>query len=244
MIRGILFDLNGTLIDILTDEGDPAIFRTVANFLNYRNLEMSPEECRDFYFDHNRKQRHNSPEKYPEFDVTAIFRDMIAAARPLAGTVPADDELPRMLSQIFRAASRKKLALYDQAIPVLRELRRHYRLEAVSDGQRIWAEPEWRQCGLDEFFTAPVVSSDYGYRKPDERLFRHGLARIGLKPEETIYVGNDLYRDVLGAARLGMKTVFFRSNQGDWTEQEREPDYRIYSLSELPAAISFLAARA
>ena len=34
MIKGLLFDLNGTVIDILTDETDPAVYRVTANFLS------------------------------------------------------------------------------------------------------------------------------------------------------------------------------------------------------------------
>ena len=59
-----------------------------------------------------------------------------------------------------------------------------------------------------------------------------------------IFVGNDMYRDVFGANRLGIKTVFFKSNQGEQRKSGAEPDYIIYDFRQLPEAVRFLEARA
>ena len=64
---------------------------------------------------------------------------------------------------------------------------------------------------------------------------------MGLSPEEVLYIGNDMYRDIYGAHEAGMKTVFFKSNQGDHEKHGAEPDYIIYHFSELPRAIKFLS---
>lgn len=39
MIRGVIFDINGTVIDILTNEGEENIYRVLSNFLD------SPGNC-------------------------------------------------------------------------------------------------------------------------------------------------------------------------------------------------------
>jgi len=56
-------------------------------------------------------------------------------------------------------------------------------------------------------------------------------------------VGNDMYRDVYGAQRLGMKTVFFKSNQGTQEKEGVKPDYIIYNFPELLNAIRFFEER-
>jgi putative hydrolase of the HAD superfamily len=48
-----------------------------------------------------------------------------------------------------------------------------------------------------------------------------------------------MYRDIYGAKQLGMKTVFFSSNQGKKTAKGVEPDYIIYQFAELRQAIAF-----
>ena len=61
-----------------------------------------------------------------------------------------------------------------------------------------------------------------------------------LFPDEVIFIGNDMYRDVYGGHAAGMKTVFFKSNQGDHDFHGAEADYIIYNFRELPRAIEFL----
>jgi putative hydrolase of the HAD superfamily len=58
-------------------------------------------------------------------------------------------------------------------------------------------------------------------------------------PPEVLFVGNDMYRDVYGARRLGMKTVFFKSNQGTQEGEGIQADYNIYAFPELLDAIRF-----
>ena len=63
---------------------------------------------------------------------------------------------------------------------------------------------------------------------------------MGLHPEEVIFIGNDMYRDVYGAHEIGMKTVFFRSNQGEQNFCGADADYIVYQFRELFNAIEFL----
>lgn len=243
MIKGLLFDLNGTLIDILTDEGNSELYRMMANLLDYYGVYLKPEAVRDFFFAHNRTQRRESSEEYPEFDVTAVFAAILDRyGSAMTRAIPEEKRrwLPKFLAETFRAGSRFKLELYSGVRQVLDELHADYRMAAISDGQSLWALPELRRVGLGDDFEFTLVSSDFGFRKPDRRLFRVALDKFELSPSEVIFIGNDMFRDIWGGDQVGMKTVFFQSNQGDWKTQGAEPDYIIYNFSELPEAIRFL----
>lgn len=113
-------------------------------------------------------------------------------------------------------------------------------MAALSDGQTLWAKSELEAVHLQEFFPTVLVSGDFGYRKPDKRLFEEILKTMNLKANEVIFVGNDMYRDIYGAKTAGMKTVFFKSNQGDHSYHGADADYIIYNFRELPAAIEFI----
>lgn len=239
MIKGIIFDLNGTLIDISTDEWNDDVYRITASFLGYSGVIVSPEELRESYFALNKEQRHRSPEAFPEFDVVKIFHDIILKRVPM--TENNAGKLAVSAAQVYRAASLKRLQLYPGVKEILTDLKSRFKLAAVSDGQSAWALPELNMAGLQEFFDrGATVSGDWGFRKPDKRMFELSLDELGLLPEETVLVGNDLFRDIYGGNEMGMKTVFFRSNQGDWENKLGRPDYIIYSFYELPAAIDFL----
>lgn len=247
MIRGMIFDLNGTVIDILTDEGNSDVYRVLANFLDYQGIETAPDELKELFFRINKRQRRSSAEEYPEFDVVALFREIIEEYIPEAALQSLSKahrkELPQLLARLFRAASRFKLQLYPGVTEVLDELRSCYALTALSDGQSIWALPELRAVGLADYFQNVLISSDLGFRKPDVRMFRMMLDEMKMTPDEVIFVGNDMFRDIFGAHRVGMKTVFFKSNQGEQRYMGAEPDYIIYDFRELPEAVRFLTKR-
>jgi putative hydrolase of the HAD superfamily len=97
--------------------------------------------------------------------------------------------------------------------------------------------------GLFGYFDPVIVSGDFGYRKPDKRLFARALTAMKMEPSEVLFVGNDIYNDILGAQTLGMKTVFFRSNQGQQEKRGVEPDYIIYNFPELLNAVRFFEKR-
>jgi putative hydrolase of the HAD superfamily len=154
-------------------------------------------------------------------------------------SLPAEklEQLPLVIAELQRGVSRKRLCLYPQVRETLDQLKARYRLAVVSDAQAAFAVPELRAVGIHDYFDPIVISGDYGYRKPDRRLFQHALDRLGIRADQAIYVGNDRYRDIFGAKQLGMKTVWFCNNQNPGAE----PDYIIYQFGELVRAVEFLA---
>ncbi len=243
MIKALLFDINGTVSDILTDESGPEAYRVVANLLSYQGIELGPDAVRELFWEINKRQRRESKEEHPEFDAVKIFAEIIdrhASNYTLSLPAAKRGQLPLFLAEAFRAASRYKLQLYPGVRKILDALAAKYRLAAVSDGQSVWARPELQSVGLLDVFDPLIISSDLGFRKPDRRIYEAALAKLDLWPEEVIFIGNDMYRDIWGPHQLGIKTVFFKSNQGDHSPQNVEADYIIYRFEELPEAVSFI----
>jgi putative hydrolase of the HAD superfamily len=148
-------------------------------------------------------------------------------------------QLPLFLAELQRGISRKRLSLFPQVLEVLNQLKEHYLLAVVSDAQSAWALPELRAVGLHEYFDPVVISGDYGYRKPDARLFQTALDRLQVLPSQAIFIGNDCYRDIFGARQLGIKTILFRRTQDPTRPNETEPDYLIREFAELARALNF-----
>jgi len=240
-IKGIIFDVNGTLIDILTYEGMDEIYRAVSHFLTYQGIHLHRGEVRDQYYRIMEEQVKTREEEHPEFDAVALWREFLERNLNPAWRPPQDrlEAMPRFLAEVYRGISRHRLELYPDVKSVLDELKPRFSLAVVSDGQSAWALPEMRATGIDGYFDPIVISSDHGFRKPDSRLFQAALDGVGAEPEEVLFVGNDMYRDVFGARQLGMKTVFFASNQGRRHMEGVDPDYIIYRFAELREAIEF-----
>jgi putative hydrolase of the HAD superfamily len=245
-IRALLFDVNGTLIDIETDEWMEEAYRAVAHFLTYQGIALHRGEVRDAYFQIMKDQFAASREIYPEFDVVAVWREVLrrhATAYTRSLGTEKLLQMPLFIAELQRGICRKRRLAYPQTQEILARLKTRYPLAIVSDAQSAYGLPELRAVGLADYFAPIVISGDYGYRKPDVRLFQSALSKLRISPKEAIYIGNDRFRDVLGARQAGMKTILFCPSGNPGGSPETEPDYILYHFADLPRAIEFLAAQ-
>lgn len=237
-IKGILFDLYGTLIDIETDESMEEIYRGIAHYLTYQGVYLHRWEVRDRYYQIMKQQKELCGEECPEIDVEAIWNALLRQEG--INAAPTRRRLALTLAQLYRGISRKRLQLYTGVKNVLDELRPTYRMALVSDAQPCYALPEMKALGLDGCFDPVVISAQYGFRKPDRRLIERALDIMKLMPAEVIFVGNDMYRDIYGANRLGITTIFFDSNQGDKVHENMTPDYIAHRFEEVLKGVEAL----
>ena len=235
-IRAVAFDVNGTLVRILTDDGADQIFRSAAHFLTYQGIDLHRDQVRELYFRTLREQQRTSPEQHSEFDAVGIWRSIIEGnATDFTRTLPAGklEQMPLFLAEMSRGISRRRLGVYPHVREVLDVLRERYPIAVVTDAQSAWARAELHKVGLLDYFDPIVVSGDHGFRKPDRRLFQLALDAMGVAPEHALYVGNDMHRDIYGAREAGMWTVLVDSDQGAKEHLDCVPDYRIADFREL-----------
>jgi putative hydrolase of the HAD superfamily len=238
-VKGIIFDLYGTLIDIETDESAEEIYRTIARFLTYKEVYVRRGQVRGLYDELLKQEKEKSSEQYPEISVQAVWEAFLAGHG--LETRTESHELAVTLAHLYRAISLKRLELYPSVKHVLDELQSHYRIGIVSDAQPCWALPEMRALGLGTYFHPVIMSADYGFRKPDPRLFEKALNLMGLASSEVLLVGNDAYRDIHGAGQLHIKTIFFGSNQGRQSYSQAAPDYVASRFEDVLKGVQFLS---
>jgi putative hydrolase of the HAD superfamily len=128
----------------------------------------------------------------------------------------------------------------------LRRLRTRYAVGLLSnypDGVAIRAS--LANVGLSACFDSVVVSGDIGLVKPHPDVFSASMKELGVKPEQTLFVGDNWLADVQGAKRAGMYAAHFTR----WTPPEHferrpddlEPDFSIDRLQELMPLLGFAA---
>ncbi len=241
-IKAVLFDIYGTLIDIETDENDWSTYLNLAKYLGYRGINLSADEIRWFYFEKIRQQIKVSNERYPEIDMKMLWCDILTEhERPWLYKLNLNkNTFLKDIVALYRALTRKRLRLYDYTLDTLKRLKNNYRLGIVSDAQHDFAIPELKIVGIHDMFDAIIISGDYGYRKPDQRLFNECLSKLGVLPSEAIFIGNDTYRDMGGAKSIGMRTALFMSQYGSKDIRSGEPDIKIDSMSKLRGVIEGL----
>lgn len=91
------------------------------------------------------------------------------------------------------------------------------------------------RVGADVYFTHFFSQKELGYKKPDQRFFRKVIELSGYAPHETIMVGNLYDKDIEGAKKAGMYTVFFNENkrQGHFPDA----DFQINDMAALPKIV-------
>ena len=104
----------------------------------------------------------------------------------------------------------------------------------VSNIDRDDLEAAMRYHGLT--FAAVVTSEDARAYKPSPRMFREGLAVLGLRADEVLHVGDSLTADVTGAQRLGISPVWVNRRQRP-VPADVDPASVIVDLADLAALL-------
>jgi HAD superfamily hydrolase (TIGR01549 family) len=233
MVRAILFDLGDTLLNF-QPLNTRAIVRQGAAEAYQRLRELG---CRLPSCDRYRKRNIASVRwalirgwlTGREFNALDVMRHHAAKAG-----APDTDEFMRELAWTWYKPVVPFSSIEPDLIPTLQTLRAEgLKLGIVSntfiDGQIL--DRHLKIMGLFEFFPVRIYSSEVGYRKPHPLIFHTALNAIGTRPRETLFVGDVVKNDVIGAGRLGMKTAF---KQLPATMHKRpRADYIIKRIAEL-----------
>jgi putative hydrolase of the HAD superfamily len=150
----------------------------------------------------------------------------------LSGAAVNDEPLVDELSAAY-GSFRRALSLIDpDAIAVLDDLGRDHRLALVTNGAPDVQRAKLAPTALARRFEAIVISAEVGVGKPDPRIFRAALDALGVANADAVMVGDSLERDVAGARRAGVLSVWL-DRAGTAIRGAVVPDARIRSLREL-----------
>ena len=72
-----------------------------------------------------------------------------------------------------------------------------------------WGAGDYPRHLFPELFDVVVISSEVGMRKPEERIFRHTAALLGLEPRECVFI-DDMEANVAAAEAIGLVGLHHR----------------------------------
>jgi putative hydrolase of the HAD superfamily len=133
---------------------------------------------------------------------------------------------------------RNMLQPREYAVEVLTQLRsRQYKIGLISDSS-IEIPLVWGKSPLANLFDVTVFSCEVGMKKPDPRIYALATARLGVKPGDSLFIGDGGSRELTGAADAGLHAVMIQP-YGESELPQANSEFRewsgpkIYSLLEV-----------
>jgi 2-haloalkanoic acid dehalogenase type II len=197
-IRGILFDLDFTLVD--NDVGWRELWPPVAARFAERYPGFDPDEflSRSYEF----ADRHYELLLNGEIDYDTYRRDYVSHGLEPWGEL--DDELFAAYSEA-RTRSVDLIELFEDAVETIRALRvRGLKIGILTNGPSDLQRRKLRRIGIEQEVDAVAVSEEIGASKPDPQAYERAVAMLGLQPAEVAMVGDHVVNDVAGALAAGL----------------------------------------
>lgn len=221
MIRGIVFDLDNTLVDFMAMKRqavDAAIVAMIDAGLDL-TFDKIKSHIDDIYRDKG-------------IEYQKVFDELLQVS---LGRV--DNRILSAGIIAYRRAREAALKPYPHATAtMMRLVKMGIKLAVVSDAP---SREAWlRLCYINfhHIFDAVVTYDDTGERKPSPKPFLMALTQLSLSPKEVVMIGDWAERDMVGAKNVGMQTAF--AKYGDsFGNQNVVADYILEDISDIIAII-------
>ena len=240
MIKGIFFDVGGTLYTYKNVKA--TTMETLQALKERLKLEHEFEEVARIYGEANKEVDVLMADK-PFYLFRDYFVDIHNAFLRRVGKEHARDVqawFTQYQNDKIMACMEIKPDCHD-ALSKIKDMGLY--LSAVSNADDDMLEYLIQNERLDRWLTHWTASEAARSCKPDTGFYHVALKKAGLTPDQVLFVGDSMEQDVLGAQRVGIKTVLIHDVGWDAMATGRDvrpPDYKISNLSELPAIVEKL----
>lgn len=192
--KAIIFDLDDTLLDR-------------DNAVNQMFL-MILEKCYEGV-DHSTKNKMLL--KFKEYDKSAYgYSDKTKVLESLFDEFPPKYRLPSKDIQAFWNHHFPHSFVIDQdTIKIVNTLRTQVKVAIITNGLTERQTAKMIHTNLISCFDLILISEEVGFSKPDRRIFELALNKLNVQPEETLFVGDDLEKDIGGCQSVSIKGIWF-----------------------------------
>lgn len=242
MIKGVFFDLGGTLYSY-RNIGTSTV-SLLSEFAGRHQLSKGVDTLLEHYQAASKK----TDQVYAEQNFY-LFRDYF---KTIYGNMVSLADLPHLADDVSWFCDTqvdtyvRNLELKEECHQALSALRsKNLYLSIVSNIDEEMLHPLVDRGQLHQWLDHWTSSEAAQSCKPDPRFFDIALEKSGLAPENVLFVGDSLEQDIQGAHNAGMNTVLITEGISDGApmhvgRETVEPDYRINRLDQLVEIIENL----
>ena len=218
MVKGIIFDAYGTLID--TGDGSVQAVKQILK-INKKDIDAKLFYQRWKYYHKKHIDSLKSFIKEEDIflmDLTVLYKEHEIQGNP-------ENDVKIMLNTLGKRNA------YSETNYILNTLRPKYKLfiGSISDHSPLFIDIKRNGIDVDGVFT----SEDLKVYKPKKEFYQSILGEIKMRPDEVIFVGDSLVDDVLGPISLGIKAIWINRKNLKYDPTEFQPLYEIHTLGQL-----------
>lgn len=172
-------------------------------------------------------------ELWAEYAQGNITKDNLQRERfqyPFRMVNQEDDDLAGQVGNDFLELTIQQNKLITGAKELMAYLAQKYPIIVLSNG---FKEVQYRKIatsGLQEYITHVVLSEEVGVQKPNKLIFEYALKLINKKASEVMMIGDNMETDIMGAAEMGMDTIYLSKYMTSTTDY---PTYTVQTLREI-----------
>jgi len=166
-------------------------------------------------------------------NLKATRREIVRSALRKMGL--NDDKLAGEISDMYTAEKELAVAPIPGAIETLRSFKDiGLRLALITNGGADVQRRKISKFGLESIFDFVLIEGEFGMGKPHDSVYTTAMGKLNVVASETWMVGDDLERDIAGAQRLGIYSIWV-----DWRGTGLplysvvQPNHIINSLEQL-----------
>lgn len=206
MVKTIIFDFNGTLLDDL--EINHEIFNMLARDFNARKISM--EEYKEVF----------------DFPVKAVYKKW--------GFDVEGDKFPIIADRFheyYNSLVFKRCKIFDSAIELLNELKGKYKLVCLSASKKETLDDQLKYFNIYDYFDDVVGMTDK-YANGKVELACNWLENSDLNKDEIIFVGDTVHDNLVGNC-MGVKCVMITSGHNSRQRLEKVCDNVIDDIRDI-----------
>lgn len=230
--RAILLDLDDTIVSL--SASSDLCWRRICETYAGRIAKLHAEELLSA-LEQSRVEYWRDPERNRggRFNLKAARREVVANA-----FLGLDIDAPTLVNEIadaYGAERENEIWLLEGALDALNSFRlRGLRLGLITNGAADSQRAKIDRFGLAPFFDTIIIEGEFGFGKPDERVYLHALKELGVEPDEAWMAGDNLEWDVLAPQRLGILGIWVNTRGEDLpSDGSVKPDRIVSTLAEM-----------
>lgn len=197
----VLFDLDNTLYDYdsCNQEGLESVFDNLSKVIS-----ITQDHFHELYDSSRIEVKSHIPHQASSHSRLLYIKVLLEKI-----SMPIDPRLVLSLEESYWSSFLNKMDLFEGVIECFEYLHANkIRIGLITDLNLRIQLKKLIKLDIDKYFNKIITSEEIGIEKPSEEIFNYALNSLKTTASETCMVGDSLDRDIKGASKLGIYTIY------------------------------------